>query len=233
MGSLGASAAMPATSSLALRTPSDVEQKLNDAATLGAVADVLNGLKAMLEARFIGLAYQRTAALWQDDPESAAASDVDSHQQLQPILEALQKAAVHYLVEIEGEALGLILRAYAKLGHAAVSKQHLLDVISKEAIHRLNACTIDCEPLMQLGAQALSNMVYAYAVLGFHPGTELLSAIAKAVQSQLRDFSPQVLILEAGWIFACVVDGNMQAQRWWSKWSLSNHQAHSNPRPCY
>jgi hypothetical protein len=35
-------------------------------------------------------------------------------------------------------------------------------------------------------------MVYAYAVLGHHPGNELLSAIAKGVQWQLRDFSPQV-----------------------------------------
>lgn len=35
-------------------------------------------------------------------------------------------------------------------------------------------------------------MVYAYAVLGHHPGAELLSAIAKGVQWQLRDFSPQV-----------------------------------------
>lgn len=34
--------------------------------------------------------------------------------------------------------------------------------------------------------------MYAYAVLGHHPGAELLSAIAKGVQWQLRDFSPQV-----------------------------------------
>ena len=36
--------------------------------------------------------------------------------------------------------------------------------------------------------------MYAYAVLGHHPGVELLSAIAKGVQWQLRDFSPQVCV---------------------------------------
>jgi len=38
------------------------------------------------------------------------------------------------------------------------------------------------------GARA---QVYAFAVLGYHPGARLLSAVAKGVQWQLRDFSPQ------------------------------------------
>ena len=32
---------------------------------------------------------------------------------------------------------------------------------------------------------------YAFAVLGYQPGERLLSAVAKGVQWQLRDFSPQ------------------------------------------
>ena len=42
--------------------------------------------------------------------------------------------------------------------------------------------------------------MYAYAVLGHHPGVELLSAIAKGVQWQLRDFSPQACVCGRGYL---------------------------------
>jgi hypothetical protein len=62
-----------------------------------------------------------------------------------------------------------------------------------ESPARLSAhSTEQAEQLLKLGAQSLSNMVYAYAVMGCHPGAQLLSAIAEGVQWQLRDFSPQV-----------------------------------------
>jgi len=61
-----------------------------------------------------------------------------------------------------------------------------------QAADRLRGAYGAPEGSFKLGAQSLSNMVYAYAVLGHHPGVELLSAIAKGVQWQLRDFSPQV-----------------------------------------
>lgn len=61
-----------------------------------------------------------------------------------------------------------------------------------QAADRLRGASGAPEGSFKLGAQSLSNMVYAYAVLGHHPGAELLSAIAKGVQWQLRDFSPQV-----------------------------------------
>lgn len=62
----------------------------------------------------------------------------------------------------------------------------------QEAVHRLNSADHSSDASLKLGAQSLSNMLYAYALLNHHPGTQLLSAIAKGVQWQLRDFSPQV-----------------------------------------
>ncbi len=194
MGSLGASSTGPATGSLGFKKPPELEQRLNDATTVGALADLLQDIKPLLDAQYIPLAFQQTASAWQKGPGSSVGPGLDSHRQLQPLLEDLQSTAMRQLPQIDGQGLGAILSAYAKLGQAAASKQPLLDGISKEAVHRLNDCAIDSEPHMQLDAQALSNMVHAYAVLGHHPGSELLSAIAKGVQSQLRDFSPKVML---------------------------------------
>ena len=194
MGSLGASSAAPATGSLGFHKPSELEQRLNDVTTVGALADLVQDIKPLLDAHYVPLAFQQTASAWQKGPGSSVGPGLDSHRQLQPLLDDLQDAAMRQLSQTDGQGLGSILSAYAKLGQAAASKQPLLDRISKEAVHRLNDCAIDSEPHMQLDAQALSNMVHAYAVLGHHPGSELLSAIAKGVQSQLRDFSPKVTL---------------------------------------
>lgn len=45
---------------------------------------------------------------------------------------------------------------------------------------------------MRLGAQALSNMLYGFAVLSFNPGPLFFSVVARGVRWQLQDFSPQV-----------------------------------------
>ena len=49
---------------------------------------------------------------------------------------------------------------------------------------------------MRLGAQALSNMLYGFAVLSFNPGPLFFSVVARGVRWQLQDFSPQV-----SWLF--------------------------------
>ena len=74
--------------------------------------------------------------------------------------------------------------------HASTSLTFALH--AQEAVDRLRSAAHSADASLKLGAQSLSNMLYAYALLNHHPGTQLLSAIAVGVQWQLRDFSPQV-----------------------------------------
>lgn len=189
MGSLGVPAAI---GSLASPHQHDVKQQINNAASLDAVADVIEAYKATFDASHVALAFERLAVLWQDASDSTAGSSLTSHPRLDPALTSLGTLAMQQLRNVDGQGLGLILWAYAKFGYAAARSQSFLEQAGQEALRRLSDSSHDSEPHLQLGAQALSNMVYAFAALGHHPGIELLSAIAKGVQSQLRDFLPQV-----------------------------------------
>jgi hypothetical protein len=93
---------------------------------------------------------------------------------------------------IQGQGLGIVVWSLAKINYDASRVRHLLQAFAQEAVHRLNSAAHSSDASLKLGAQSLSNMLYAYALLNHHPGTQLLSAIAKGVQWQLRDFSPQV-----------------------------------------
>ena len=53
---------------------------------------------------------------------------------------------------------------------------------------------------VRLGAQALSNMLYGFAVLSFNPGPLFFSVVARGVRWQLQDFSPQV-----SWLFTLLL----------------------------
>jgi hypothetical protein len=92
---------------------------------------------------------------------------------------------------IQGQGLGIVVWSLAKINYDASRVRHLLQAFAQEAVHRLNSAAHSSDASIKLGAQSLSNMLYAYALLNHHPGTQLLSAIAKGVQWQLRDFSPQ------------------------------------------
>ena len=94
-------------------------------------------------------------------------------------------------MQVQGQGLGIIIWALAKICYEPVKIKTLLQAFAQEAIDRLTEGVPKNEPNLKLGPQSLSNMVYAYAVMGHHPGTELLAAIAQGVQGQLRDFSPQ------------------------------------------
>jgi len=85
-----------------------------------------------------------------------------------------------------------VVWSLAKINYDASRVRHLLQAFAQEAVHRLASAAHSSDAALKLGAQSLSNMLYAYALLNHHPGTQLLSAIAKGVQWQLRDFSPQV-----------------------------------------
>ena len=91
--------------------------------------------------------------------------------------------------------MGIIIWALAKICYDPLKIRSLLQAFAQEAISRLTAGVPKNEP--NLGPQSLSNMVYAYAVMGHHPGCKLLNAIAQGVQGQLTDFSPQVSLLPA------------------------------------
>lgn len=104
-------------------------------------------------------------------------------------------ACVHAHRCIQGQGLGIVVWSLAKINYDASRVRHLLQAFAQEAVHRLNSAAHSSDTSLKLGAQSLSNMLYAYALLNHHPGTQLLSAIAKGVQWQLRDFSPQVGML--------------------------------------
>lgn len=192
MGSLGVLATMQSTGALLPPHPSVVMEQLSSAESLGKVADIIEASQASLGASEICVAYQRLTAVWQTSSEAATSTLLSSHPQLQPALLILQNAAIQQLHSIDGQGLGLILWAHAKLGHSPASLGTFLEQSQQEAARRLGDSAQELQPHLQLGPQALSNMVYAYAVLGHHPGAGLLSAIAKGIQSQLRDFLPQV-----------------------------------------
>lgn len=94
--------------------------------------------------------------------------------------------------QVQGQGLGIIIWALAKICYDPAKIRPLLQAFAQEAIDRLTEGVPKNEPNLKLGPQSLSNMVYAYAVMGHHPGDDLLAAIAQGVQGQLRDFSPQV-----------------------------------------
>ncbi len=96
-------------------------------------------------------------------------------------------------MQVQGQGLGIIIWALAKICYDPVKIRSLLQAFAQEAIYRLTQGVPKNEPNLKLGPQSLSNIVYAYAVMGHHPGNDLLAAIAQGVQGQLRDFSPQVL----------------------------------------
>lgn len=100
------------------------------------------------------------------------------------------------LQQVQGQGLGIIIWALAKICYDPTKIRGLLQAFAQEAIDRLTEGFPKNEPNLKLGPQSLSNMVYAYAVMGHHPGDALLAAIAQGVQGQLRDFSPQVCSLE-------------------------------------
>ena len=93
---------------------------------------------------------------------------------------------------MQGQGLGIIIWALAKICYDPAKIRSLLQAFAQEAIDRLTEGVPKNEPNLKLGPQSLSNMVYAYAVMGHHPGDDLLAAIALGVQGQLTDFSPQV-----------------------------------------
>ena len=100
-------------------------------------------------------------------------------------------------LQVQGQGLGIIIWALAKICYDPLKIRSLLQAFAQEAISRLTAGVPKNEPNLKLGPQSLSNMVYAYAVMGHHPGCKLLNAIAQGVQGQLTDFSPQVSLLLA------------------------------------
>lgn len=106
-------------------------------------------------------------------------------------------------MQVQGQGLGIIIWALAKICYEPVKIRALLQAFAQEAIDRLTEGVPKNEPNLKLGPQSLSNMVYAYAVMGHQPGNELLAAVAQGVQGQLRDFSPQVGPMLA-WESACL-----------------------------
>ncbi|KAK9811789.1 hypothetical protein WJX72_010082 [[Myrmecia] bisecta] len=108
-------------------------------------------------------------------------------------VQKLTELAIENVRDFQGQGLGIIVWAYAKINYDASKIRQLLEDFAQEAVRRLSSEAADQDASLKLGAQSLSNMVYAYAVLGYHPGSHLMSAIAKGVQWQLRDFSPQGL----------------------------------------
>ena len=105
---------------------------------------------------------------------------------------------------MQGQGLGIIIWALAKICYEPVKIQALLQAFAQEAIDRLIEGVPKNEPNLKLGPQSLSNMVYAYAVMGHHPGTDLLAAISHGVQGQLRDFSPQVCLQDLFRVQPCL-----------------------------
>lgn len=95
-------------------------------------------------------------------------------------------------LQVQGQGLGIIIWALAKICYDPLKIRTLLQAFATEAISRLTQGVPKNEPNLKLGPQSLSNMVYAYAVMGHHPGCKLLNAIAQGVEGQLTDFSPQV-----------------------------------------
>lgn len=51
----------------------------------------------------------------------------------------------------------------------------ILQAFAQEAAARLGSPECCSDTSLRLGAQSLSNMLYAYALLNHHPGTDLLS----------------------------------------------------------
>lgn len=94
--------------------------------------------------------------------------------------------------QVQGQGLGIIIWALAKICYDPIRIRFLLQAFAQEAIDRLTDGVPKNEPNLKLGPQSLSNMVYAYAVMGYHPGEDLLTAIAQGAHAQLADFSPQV-----------------------------------------
>lgn len=94
--------------------------------------------------------------------------------------------------QVQGQGLGIIIWALAKICYDPIRIRFLLQAFAQEAIDRLTDGVPKNEPNLKLGPQSLSNMVYAYAVMGYHPGEDLLTAIAQGAHAQLTNFSPQV-----------------------------------------
>lgn len=88
------------------------------------------------------------------------------------------------------QGLSNIAWAYAKLDAQLTPEVvQLLEALAVEAASQL----MDASCRQKFIPQNLSNMLYGYAVLGYHPGPSLLVSIAKEALRQLREFGPQEL----------------------------------------
>ena len=56
---------------------------------------------------------------------------------------------------------------------------------------RLTSTAYGADASLKLGAQSLSNMLYAYALLNHHPGTELLSGEGVSRAGEMRAWMRQ------------------------------------------
>ncbi|DBA85926.1 TPA: hypothetical protein ACH3X1_005470 [Trebouxia sp. C0004] len=170
----------------------DINRRIVDANSVVRVLDIVEDASQDFNAVNISTAFHRLARMWRDLPElSSNASGGQSR--LHNALQTLMQLAVIHIKEVQGQGLGIIIWALAKICYDPVKIRSLLQAFAQEAIDRLTEGVPKNEPNLKLGPQSLSNMVYAYAVMGHHPGNDLLAAIAKGVQGQLRAFSPQGL----------------------------------------
>lgn len=169
----------------------ETNRQLVEATRVERIVEIVERFAADFNAVNVSTAFHRLAKLW-NSPATGPA-DAYQSQRADHTIRQLGDLALLHLRCIQGQGLGIVVWSLAKINYDASRVRHLLQAFAQEAVHRLNSAAHSSDTSLKLGAQSLSNMLYAYALLNHHPGTQLLSAIAKGVQWQLRDFSPQGL----------------------------------------
>lgn len=208
---MGAPSGAPAVGpAYAAATPvhREINRRIVQASSLSRILEIIERSSQDFNAVNISTAFHRLAKTWHEWPDPACGGGASFQQgsaptrmqsRLDSCLLILTDLALKSVQEFQGQGLGIIIWAFAKIGYDSSKIRPLLDGFAREAARRLNGPVLaKMEPNLKLGAQSLSNLVYAYASLSHHPGSDLLSAIAKGVQWQLRDFSPQVSCCPSG-----------------------------------
>jgi len=169
----------------------ETNRRLVTAENVGRICEIVEHGAAEFNAVNVSTAFHRMAKLWASPVTGP--SDAYKGQRADHCIRQLGELALLHLRNIQGQGLGIVVWSLAKINFDGGRMRHLLQAFAQEAVNRLTSTAYGADASLKLGAQSLSNMLYAYALLNHHPGTELLSAIASGVKWQLRDFSPQGL----------------------------------------